>query len=87
MITKTCRICNQPYNAKSCNSMYCDSCRKSLAKSRQKIYAQRFKSTKKRKKKIIKKSIWEMTREMEEYNRKNKTCLTYGQYVAMVEGD
>lgn len=31
------------------------------------------------------KSIWQITRELEKYNREHRTMLSYGKYVALVD--
>jgi hypothetical protein len=36
-------------------------------------------------KSIKSKSIWQITRELEQYNKEHKTRLSYGQYVALVD--
>lgn len=40
-----------------------------------------------KKKAMIKsnKNIWQITRELEQYNKEHKTRLSYGQYVALVD--
>ena len=36
-------------------------------------------------KSIKSKSVWQITRELEQYNKEHKTRLSYGQYVALVD--
>ena len=58
----------------------CDSCRKKHKNAQSGEFKRVYK---KHEKKTAKTSLSEYIRIVEEYNRKNGTCLTYGQYSAL----
>jgi hypothetical protein len=70
----TCAECYKFFRSPNENEKICPDCRK-------------IRENKKRTKKKAKtnKSIWQITRELEQYNKEHKTRLSYGQYVALVD--
>lgn len=76
-IVHTCIVCGVKFESAARNAKYCDNCRiRPLGRNKVKPTPR-----------AAEKSIRQITRELEEYNRKNKTLLTYGQYVAMTDDD
>lgn len=78
---KICDNCKRKFVARSANAVYCEDCRKKAkqiriakAKAKKPYYTR------------SKKSLYEIIREMEAYNREHNTHLTYGQYVLKIEG-
>ena len=45
----------------------------------------KIKKSKKKAKQKANKTIWQITRELEKYNREHRTMLSYGEYVALVD--
>lgn len=83
-ITLVCVFCGKEFSSIARNRLYCSkSCRAKASLERQKAA---YKAPKKHIPKLATKSIWQVMRELDEYNAKNNKNLTYGQYVAMVEG-
>ena len=73
--TFVCVICGKEYVALAKNSLYCSKeCRNESKKRRSEKRIPRRPNL----------SISQVMRELEEYNTKNKTRLTYGQYVAIM---
>jgi hypothetical protein len=70
----TCAECYKFFRNPNENERICPDCRRIREK----------KKTIKKKAKANK-SIWQITRELEEYNKEHKTRLSYGQYVALVD--
>ena len=83
-IELACVICGRSFLTLCNNAKYCPECRE---KWRDEIRRQTDKqSYEKRKARIVnlhpeRKTLRQMVREVEEYNRAHGTCLTYGQYV------
>ena len=69
-----CSDCNKFFRNPNENESLCPECKKS--KERKKKASQKEKPVK---------SVWQITRELEKYNREHKTMLSYGQYVAFVD--
>ena len=88
-ITLVCVVCGKEYVALARNSLYCsEECRNESKKMRVREYAkENYTAPKKRIQRRPKLSINQVMRELEEYNTKNKTRLTYGQYVAIMGGN
>ena len=72
----TCAECYKFFRNPNENERFCPECKK-------------IKENKKKAKTKIKtnesKTIWQITRELEQYNKEHKTRLSYGQYVALVD--
>ena len=80
---KECALCGETFIARSHSAKYCPECRDyAKIKRDRKYYAEKKNSYYKR----SGKSIREIMRELQQYNREHKTNLTYGQYVQMIEG-
>lgn len=83
-ITLVCVFCGKEFSALARNKLYCSNhCKAKASLERQKAA---YKAPKKHIPRRPAQTITQVMRELEEYNAKNKTSLTYGQYVAMVEG-
>ena len=71
-----CAECHKVFRNPNENEKLCPECKK-------------IKENKKKAKPKIKtsesKTIWQITRELEKYNRDHKTMLSYGEYVALVD--
>ena len=79
-ITLVCVICGKEFSSIARNRLYCSkSCRAKASLERQK---ETYKAPVKRVRRRPAQTIAQVMRELEEYNAKNKTSLTYGQYVA-----
>ena len=71
-----CAECYKVFRNPDENERFCPECKKikeSKKKSRQKA------------KSIKSKSILQVTRELEKYNKEHRTMLSYGEYVALVD--
>ena len=71
-----CVECGKIFRNPDENERFCPECKKinqSKKKARQKA------------KSIKSKSIWQIIRELEKYNKEHKTRLSYGQYVSSVD--
>ncbi len=77
---KKCVICRNEFESDSNNAKYCPVCRQKVKKKYNKPYL----SKPKRQSLAKTKTLREIILDMEEYNRKNRTQLTYGKYVGMV---
>ena len=66
-----CAECNKVFRNPDENERFCPECKKIRENKKPKPKA--------------KKSIWQITRELEKYNKEHKTRLSYGQYVALVD--
>ena len=71
-----CAECHKVFRDPNENERLCPECKK-------------IKESKKKAKPKIKtsesKTIWQITRELEKYNKEHRTMLSYGQYVALVD--
>lgn len=71
-----CAECHKVFRNPDENERFCPECKKikeSKKKSKPKAKANKSKS------------IWQITRELEKYNREHRTMLSYGEYVALVD--
>ena len=66
-----CAECKKVFRNPDENERFCPECKK-------------IKEKKKRKPKANK-TIWQITRELEKYNKEHRTMLSYGQYVSLVD--
>ena len=90
LIELRCQVCGLLFESKNSRAKYCsDDCRKAgaAAKSRE-YYNKKLKSVqlKERRPRFADKSIGAVMRELAEYNHTHKKALSYGQYVARMEG-
>ena len=87
-VTLKCEVCGNDFFAFARNALYCsDNCRKKAVNLRKCNYSkENYAAPKRRIPRRPAQTIAQVMRELDEYNTKNKTSLTYGQYVAMVEG-
>ena len=86
LIEVICIDCGCSFMAKSKAAKRCPECNLKHRKNQKQGYAENFKSTRKVKKKKQKpKSITQVLRELEAYNKEHGTRLTYGQYVERME--
>lgn len=70
-----CTICGHEFETAACNAKYCPDCRKKAkSKSKPKPIPER-----------TNQSLADVMRELNEYNRKHGTLLTYGKWVSMNE--
>ena len=71
-----CAECYKVFRNPDENERFCPECK-------------RIKESKKKAKSKIKtnesKTIWQITRELEKYNKEHRTMLSYGEYVALVD--
>lgn len=83
-ITLVCVICGKEFSAIARNKLYCSNhCKAKASLERQKAA---YKAPVKHIPRRPAQTIAQVMRELDEYNKTHKTSLTYGQYVAMVEG-
>lgn len=87
MIVKTfnCSRCGESFGAKSKYVLYCSNCRKEVAKEHSAASRTKKKAAGYKPQNEIK-SMKQLLSELDNYNKEHGTYLTYGQYVAMVEG-
>ena len=71
-----CAECHKVFRNPNENERFCPDCKK-IREIRKKPKS-KVKTNKN-------KSIWQITRELEKYNKEHKTRLSYGQYVALVD--
>ena len=71
-----CAECQKVFRNPDENERFCPECKK-IKESKKK--------PKQKAKSIKSKSIWQITRELEKYNKEHKTRLSYGQYVSSVD--
>lgn len=82
---KYCQICGCVFLAKGNNAKYCPACRKEQQYLQNKKNEQA--SRIKKKASLLKsKSLNDLMWELKAYNEKHHTKLSYGEYVAMIEG-
>ena len=67
-----CAECHKVFRNPDENERFCPECKK-------------IKKSKKKAKSKANKTIWQITRELEKYNREHRTMLSYGKYVALVD--
>lgn len=78
---KVCPICLRSFEVGNSNQKYCDFCKKNRPNDI-KEYVKREYLKKQKKKTLPKESVYQITRDLEAYNKKHGTCLTYGKYLA-----
>ena len=71
-----CAECHKVFRNPDENERFCPECNK-IKESRKK--------PKQKAKSVKSKSIYQITRELEKYNKEHKTRLSYGQYVSSVD--
>ena len=71
-----CEECGKIFRNPDENERFCPECKK-IKESKKK--------PKQKAKSIKSKSIWQIIRELEKYNKEHKTRLSYGQYVSSVD--
>lgn len=84
LILRTCGQCGAEYYTNSPRKRLCQKCEKENRQRNIKNTNEQFKVYKPRKKPTGK-SIYQVIREIEKYNKEHKTMLSYGQYVALVD--
>ena len=67
-----CAECHKVFRNPNENERLCPECKK-------------IKESKKKAKTKANKTIWQITRELEQYNKEHRTMLSYGKYVALVD--
>lgn len=80
-----CEQCGCEYEHYSMFRRFCDDCRRQRDAERQRKKYQKNKVETDKKQSV--KSISQIARELDEYNRKNGTCLTYGKYCEIMRCD
>ena len=90
-IQKTCIDCNEIFIAYGHKAMRCPECRKIKQRQQSKKsmeYLRQYKKPQGKKKKIIKPAMTmrETIAAMERYNKEHNTHLTYGKFIALMEG-
>ena len=71
-----CAECRKVFRTPDEKERFCPECKKIKGNK---------KKAKPKVKAIKSKSIWQITRELEKYNREHRTMLSYGKYVALVD--
>ena len=66
-----CADCHKIFRNPDENERFCPECKKIRENKKPKPKAN--------------KSVWQITKELEKYNKEHKTRLSYGQYVALVD--
>jgi predicted nucleic acid-binding Zn-ribbon protein len=84
----TCIDCGENFYSISTQVLRCPECRAKYKKEYEKIYKKE--NPRRKKRKISRgmppsKSISQVLRELEAYNKEHGTWLSYGQYIAMIE--
>ncbi len=74
---KQCKVCLKVFVAHSNVAKYCPICREEIRKRP---------TTKKSRRIKTGKTLNEIMKDLEAYNKEHKTRLTYGKYVSMIEG-
>lgn len=82
-VEKQCHLCSASYFSKSCNAKYCEACRTNIKSNYNKYY----KKNQKEQKKKNQKEKERIKAEFKEIVKKAKQeGLSYGEYVARMEG-
>ena len=83
----TCMDCGRTFIAHTTAALRCEECKKIVAREATKKWNKKERAKYRQNKKVPKpvKSIQEILREMEAYNKENHTKLSYGDYVGLVE--
>ena len=71
-----CVECGKVFRNPNENEKFCPECKKIKESKKKPNPKSKIKTSK---------TIWQITRELEKYNKKHKTRLSYGQYVALVD--
>lgn len=79
-----CTDCGQPFKSKATWALRCPKCRCKHEREREQAYRRRKKAEQYGG--VKQKTINEVMRELEAYNKENHTTLSYGQYVLKIEG-
>lgn len=81
---KICKKCKKVFNASNKRKIYCDTCKKIVAKENKQRSDkhQQEKRNRKKKKKTVD-TLVESNREVVEYNKKHGTNLSYGKYYGL----
>ena len=85
LIKYICRDCGAEFEAVSNRAFRCEKCRKEVAKLTSRNWYRENKSRKIPRTMPPRKSIRQVLRELERYNKEHGTFLSYGQYIAMIE--
>ena len=82
--SRVCPICGKEFQPRKYNHTYCNRCKQNR---RSEIYQYINDNRKPKPKKVSKriKTIGDICESLKNYNRENGTCLSYGQYVRMLE--
>ena len=87
---KTCSQCGETFYTGQKGTQICPNCKEQNAKDRLEAQKEEYKSSNKPKATVVKrkkfKSISVIEKERAIYNKEHNTILSYGQYVALVEG-
>lgn len=79
---KVCPICMKMFERRNANQKYCDFCKKNRPDDiKEYVKAEYLK--KQKNKTVPKESLTQVLRDLNEYNKKHGTHLTYGKYVQM----
>ena len=81
--TRTCPICKGEFVPVNGTHTYCKDCRANRKDDIAQYLADL--TAKKKKKKPVVKSVMEICKDLEEYNRKHGTLLSYGKYIEKLE--
>lgn len=89
----TCKECGVKFIAYSRKALRCPECRRNAIREQNKSYQRQLQQSIKEVKKITTKKTYrppmtinEVVNEMEKYNKVHGTCLSYGQFVLILEG-
>ena len=81
--TKKCEVCLKTFTTQRSNAKYCPSCRDIGKKKQEKARKLAIKEEQKAKKSNKEKKLNKTLSDLRNYNKKNGTNLSYGQFVAM----
>lgn len=86
MVELQCIDCGKTFNARTRRTKLCDKCRQEHFRET-KRRCRRTAALKKHRPRLPKRSLQQICRELEEYNKIHRTALTYGKFVCMTEGE
>ncbi len=82
--TLTCEVCGKKFTKTHQYEKYCcDECRKVAQKEYFKRYEEKRRAKKTQPNKAPKETLDKILKQLDRYNKKNNTCLSYGQFVEM----
>ena len=81
--TKKCEVCHKTFTTQQSNTKYCPCCRVIVKNKKEKARRMAIKEEHKAKKSNMEKKLNKTLSDLQKYNEKNGTHISYGQFVAI----